>query len=62
MRTRAPGLCESRIGIGAIRMILTHAAAVDGREISAEGIDLARWALKRLGLIGKGIVRRRPLD
>ncbi len=42
-------------------MILTHAAAVHGLEISPEPVDLARVALKRLGLIGKGVERdRRP--
>jgi len=49
------------IDIGVIKMILTHAAAVHGVEISTEAVDLARIALKRLGLIGKGIERdRRP--
>lgn len=49
------------IDIGVIKMILTHAAAVHGLEIRVEGVDLARVALKRLGLIGKGIERdRRP--
>jgi integrase len=49
------------IDIGVIKMILTHAAAVHGLEISAECVDLARIALKRLGLIGKGVERdRRP--
>ncbi|WFE73956.1 hypothetical protein [Roseinatronobacter sp. S2] len=45
------------IDIGVIKMILTHAAAVHGVEISTEAVDLARIALKRLGLIGKGIER-----
>lgn len=49
------------IDIGVIKMVLTHAAAVHGLEISPEGVDLARVALKRLGLIGKGVERdRRP--
>ena len=49
------------IDIGVIKMILTHAAAVHGLETSPEPVDLARVALKRLGLIGKGIERdRRP--
>ncbi len=49
------------IDIGVIKMILTHAAAVHGLEISPEPVDLARIALKRLGLIGKGVERdRRP--
>ncbi|MEM6944376.1 MAG: tyrosine-type recombinase/integrase, partial [Pseudomonadota bacterium] len=42
-------------------MIITHAAAVHGLDISPEPVDLARVALKRLGLIGKGTERdRRP--
>jgi integrase len=49
------------IDIGTIRMILTHAAAVHGLDISPEPVDLARVALKRLGLVGKGKERdRRP--
>jgi len=49
------------IDIGVITMIITHAAAVHGLDISPEPVDLARVALKRLGLIGKGTERdRRP--
>jgi integrase len=49
------------IDIGTIRLILTHAAAVHGLDISCGSVDLARIALKRLGLIGKGRERdRRP--
>ncbi|WP_245831658.1 hypothetical protein [Salibaculum halophilum] len=49
------------IDIGVIKMIITHAAAVHGLDISPEPVDLARVALKRLGLIGKGAERdRRP--
>ena len=49
------------IDIGVIKMIITHAAAVHGLDISPEPVDLARVALKRLGLIGKGKERdRRP--
>lgn len=49
------------IDIGVIRMIITHAAAVHGLDISPEPVDPARVALKRLGLIGKGTKRdRRP--
>ena len=47
--TVAPG-----IDIGVIKMIITHAAAVQGLDISPEPVDLARVALKRFGLIGKG--------
>lgn len=46
---------------GYIRTVLSHAAAVHGLTISTESLDLARLALKRLGLIGKGSERdRRP--
>jgi integrase len=49
------------IDIGAIKLVLTHAAAVHGLDVSSEPVDLARIALKRLGLIGKGNERdRRP--
>ncbi len=49
------------IDIGVIKMIITHAAAVHGLDISPEPVDLARVALKRLSLIGKGTERdRRP--
>lgn len=51
------------IDIGAIKLILSHAAAVHGLTVSVEAIDMARLALKRLGLIGKGVERdRRPSD
>jgi len=45
------------IDIGVIKMIITHAAAVHGLDISPESVDLARVALKRLGLIGKAARR-----
>lgn len=49
--------------IGAIKLVISHAAAVHGLEISVEPINLARIALKRLGLIGKSNERdRRPTD
>jgi len=49
------------IDLGYIRTILTHAAAVHGALVSAECIDQARVALRRLGLVGKGNERdRRP--
>ena len=42
-------------------MVLTHAAAVHGVAVKVEPVDLARVALKRLGLIGKSRCRdRRP--
>ncbi len=44
-----------------INTIVTHAAAVHGIVISKEPIELARIALRRLGLVGKGRERdRRP--
>src|SRR6056297_3370571 len=43
------------IDVGVIKMIIIHAAAVHGLDISPEPDDLARVALKRLGLIGKGL-------
>ena len=49
------------IDLGYIRTILSHAAAVHGVVVSTEPIDLARIALGRLGLVGKGDERdRRP--
>jgi integrase len=47
--------------LGYIKTILTHAAAIHGIAISVEPLDLARVALARLGLVGKGDERdRRP--
>jgi integrase len=47
--------------LGYIKLILTHAAAVHGIAASVEPLDLARIALTRLGLVGKGDERdRRP--
>ena len=49
--------------IGAIRLVMSHAAAVQGVPVKIEPIDLARIALKRLGLVGKSNERdRRPTD
>jgi integrase len=49
--------------IGAIKLVLSHAAAVHGVAVPVEPVDLARIALKRLGLVGKGNERdRRPTD
>lgn len=43
--------------------MLQHAAAVHGLRVSVEAVDLARYALKRLGLLGKGTERdRRPTE
>ena len=47
--------------ISYIHTIITHAAAVHGVNISTEQVDLARVALRRLGLIGRSNERdRRP--
>ncbi len=44
-----------------IGTVMTHAAAVHGIEVATEQVKLARIALSRLGLIGKGNERdRRP--
>ncbi|MDA7946059.1 MAG: site-specific integrase [Hyphomicrobiaceae bacterium] len=44
-----------------INTIITHAAAVHGISVSKEPVDFARVALRRLGLVGRGIERdRRP--
>jgi hypothetical protein len=49
------------IDLGCIKTILSHAAAVHGVVLSIEPIVLARIALGRLGLVGKGNERdRRP--
>lgn len=49
--------------VGAIRLVLSHAAAVHGVPVKIEPVDLARIALKRLGLIGKSNERdRRPTE
>jgi len=49
--------------IGAIKLVLSHAAAVHGLKVSVEPVLQARIALKRLGLIGKGRERdRRPTE
>ncbi len=49
------------IDIGTVGLVLSHAAAVHGLLISTEQVALARIALKRLGLVGKGMKRdRRP--
>ena len=49
------------IDLGYIKTILLHAAAVHGVVLSVEPVTLARTALARLGLVGKGSERdRRP--
>ena len=47
------------IDIGTIKLVLSHAAAVHGLPVRIEPVDLARIALKRLHLIGKGKERDR---
>ena len=49
------------LDIGTIELVLSHASAVHGLSVKVEPVDLARVALKRLGLVGKGEERdRRP--
>ncbi len=46
-----------------IGTVIAHVAAVHGIAVSPEPVELARIALKRLGLVGKGRARdRRPTD
>ncbi|WP_340643903.1 site-specific integrase [Phenylobacterium sp.] len=61
--TAGAGPVTLSMDIGAIRLVMSHAAAVHGVPVKIEPIDLARIALKRLGLIGKSNERdRRPTD
>jgi integrase len=47
--------------VGYIKLVIMHAAAVHGTDVKIEPVQLARIALKRLGLIGKSRERdRRP--
>jgi hypothetical protein len=49
------------IGLSLLGTLLTHAAAVHGIAVYPEEVKLARVALSRLGLVGKGVERdRRP--
>jgi len=63
-RTRAKegaGPATLSADISYIHTIVTHSAAIHGVKISTEELDLARVALRRLGLIGRSIERdRRP--
>jgi integrase len=62
-RRSAAGAGPVTIGmeLGYIRTVMIHASAVHGLAVSTDPIDMARVALKRLGLIGKGHERsRRP--
>lgn len=64
------GRCRSREGAGPVTLssefsyintVITHAAAVHGICVTKEPVDLARFALRRLGLVGRGSERdRRP--
>ncbi len=46
-----------------IKTIITHAAAVHGLPVSPEAVDLARTALKHLGVVGRSRSRdRRPTE
>lgn len=59
----AQGAGPVTLGIdnGTIKLILSHTAAVHGLPVKVEPVNLARIALKRLGLVGKGEERdRRP--
>ncbi len=47
--------------LGHIKTLISHAAAVHGVQLTTASVDLARIALKRLGLVGKSNERdRRP--
>ena len=51
------------IDVGTIKLVIQHAAAVHGLPVKVEPIDLARIALKRLGLVGHSRERdRRPTE
>lgn len=51
------------IDVGMIKLVLSHAAAVHGLAVRVDQVDLARLALSRLGLVGKGKERdRRPTE
>ena len=55
------GAVTISMDVGYLKLVVSHAAAVHGIAVAVEPIDLARIALKRLGLVGKGRERdRRP--
>ena len=55
------GLATLSIDFSFLGTLLTHAAAVHGIAVYPEEVKLARVALSRLGLVGKGVERdRRP--
>jgi integrase len=58
---RGAGPVTVNIDFSYIRLVISHAAAVHGVAVSPEPVELARIALKRLGIIGKSRAReRRP--
>jgi hypothetical protein len=50
--TDGAGPLTLSMDIGVIKLVVQHAAAVHGLAVTVEPIDLARVALKRLGLVG----------
>jgi len=49
--------------IGTIKLVVSHAAAVQGMRLDVDQVDMARVALKRMGLVGTGVERnRRPTE
>src|SRR5450631_4273717 len=55
------GAVTISMDIGYLKLVVSHAAAVHGIAVQVEPVDLARIALKRLGLVGKARERdRRP--
>lgn len=57
------GPCTVGADISYIKTVLSHAAAVHGAAVSIQEIDLARIALTRLSIVGKGRERnRRPTE
>jgi hypothetical protein len=60
-RSGGAGPVTIAMDISYLKTIMLRAAAVHGVQISVEQVDLARTALSRLGLVGKGRERdRRP--
>jgi integrase len=60
-RSEGAGPVTISMDISYLKTIMLHAAAVHGVHIQVEQVDLARAALGRLGLVGKGKERdRRP--
>lgn len=58
---RGAGPVTVGMELGYIRTVMIHASAVHGLAVTTDAVDMARVALKRLGLVGKGRERsRRP--